>query len=72
MEWTRLHLYREIYADSVCPKSLDPYLHSKLLYKLGQDLLDIQYEKILKQKGVGTVVWTPINQPRLRRMKGGR
>ena len=30
-------------TTTVCPKSFDPFLYSKLLYELGQDFLNIQY-----------------------------
>ena len=35
----------DILQTTVCPISLDPFYIVKLLHKMGQDFLDIQYEE---------------------------
>ena len=32
----------------ICPRSLDPFFYSNLLYNMGQDFLDMQYLKCKK------------------------
>ena len=30
-------------VHTICPRTLDPFLYVKLLYKMGQDFLAVQY-----------------------------
>ena len=49
----RLQKKTYIYMSyTVCPRSIEPYYYCKLLYKMGQDLLDL-YPSLVCMEGGG-------------------